>query len=166
MARGSAVARLSISPAQNPARGRVEIKRTHLEELYGFIPFSWKRNAEFLASHAVPYQPRDYQRPQRPGATYPALQGFTVNAPIPSKSFVFRVTIVSSYASAVAAINESTAGKGLPVRDVCDRSEAQRAATRRSTGSTRPENHASRSRVSHSWSCARRLPGARSSIPF
>jgi hypothetical protein len=55
---------------------------------------------------------------------YSALQGFTVDAPIPSKSLVFRVTIVSSYASAVAAINESTAGKGLPVRDVCDRREA------------------------------------------
>jgi hypothetical protein len=66
------------------------------------------------------------------------------------RNFVFRVTIVSSYASVVAAINESTAGKGLPVRDVCDRSVAQRTATRRSRGSTRPENHASRSRVSHS----------------
>jgi len=44
---------------------------------------------------------------------------------MPSKSFVFRETMISSYVSAVAAINESMAGKGLPVRVACARSEAR-----------------------------------------
>src|SRR5580704_8700156 len=57
--------------------------------------------------------------PKHPESSYAGLQGFKVTAPIPSKSFVFRVTMISSYASAVAAINESIAGKGLPVRDAC-----------------------------------------------
>ena len=78
-------------------------------------------------------------------------------APLPVKSLVLRVTIVNSWTSAVAAINESTVGKGRPVRDPCATSDAQREATRRSTGKTRPENHAVKSFASHCSSSKRRL---------
>jgi hypothetical protein len=47
---------------------------------------------------------------------YETAQGLMVIAPIPSKSFVLRVTIVKSLASAVAPINESIVGKVRPVR--------------------------------------------------
>jgi hypothetical protein len=84
-----------------------------------------------------------HEPPKDPESSYAELQGFTVAARCPRSS-------------AVAAINESIAGKGLPVRVACARSEAHRAATRQFTGSTRPENQASRSRASHSSSCAGR----------